>query len=130
LANALAAEREQVFAKMKNGAATATARYHHLPVQHVSRRLLQIEWRVVPSVQTMLEALTRHTLVQLPGEASHDFDNLEQLSRQEQEARLLDLFQSGDRMGAVTMVRRLYSYDLTTATQFVEELVRKQPVRH
>ena len=63
LANALAAEREQVFAKMKNGAATATARYHHLPVQHVSRRLLQIEWRVVPSVQTMLEALTRHTLV-------------------------------------------------------------------
>jgi hypothetical protein len=33
-------------------------------------------------------------------------------------------------MGAVTMVRRLYSYDLTTATQFVEELVRKQPVRH
>jgi hypothetical protein len=78
----------------------------------------------------MLEALTRHTLVQLPGEASHDFDNLEQLSRQEQEARLLDLFQPGDRMGAVTMVRRLYSYDLTTATQFVEELVRKQPVRH
>lgn len=29
-------------------------------------------------------------------------------------------------IGAITMARRLYAYDLTTAKQFAEALVRKQ----
>jgi hypothetical protein len=49
--------------------------------------------------------------------------------RAEQEARLVELAESGDMIGAVTLARRLYSYDLTAAKQFVEELVRKQPAR-
>lgn len=31
-----------------------------------------------------------------------------------------------DMISAITMARRLYAYDLTTAKQFVEALVRKQ----
>lgn len=41
----------------------------------------------------------------------------------------MELAESGDMIGAVTLARRLYSYDLTAAKQFVEELVRKQPAR-
>ena len=62
-------------------------------------------------------------------EASKNFVNLEQLSREEQESRLLELAESGDMIGAVTMARRLYSYDLTAAKQFVEGLVRKPATR-
>ncbi len=77
----------------------------------------------------LLDALTRHTLVQNPADVAKDFVNLDKLSREEQEARLLELVESGDMMSADYIARRLYSYDLTAAKQFVEELVRKQPVR-
>jgi len=41
--------------------------------------------------------------------------------------RLVELAESGDMIGAVSLARQLYSYDLTTAKQFVEELMSKQP---
>jgi hypothetical protein len=47
-----------------------------------------------------------------------------------QEARLLELVESGDMIGAITMARRLYASDLTIAKQIVEELVRKQTDGH
>lgn len=127
LARALARERERLFSKSVIGAGRISTRYQHLPVQLTTRTLLQIEWGVVPRAQTLLDALTRHTLVQNPAAVSKDFVNLDKLSREEQEARLLELVESGDMIGAMTLARRLYSYDLTAAKQFVEELVRKQP---
>lgn len=127
LARALARERERLFSKSVIGAGRISTRYQHLPVQLTTRTLLQIEWGVVPRAQTLLDALTRHTLVQNPAAVTKDFGNLDKLSREEQEARLLELAESGDMIAAISIARRLYSYDLTAAKQFVEELVRKQP---
>jgi hypothetical protein len=121
LTEELAKERERVF----KGKAISSARYGDFPVRVVAPDRVQIDWTVVPRVRTLLDALTRHTLVR-PAEASaKDFVNLETLSREQQEARLLELAESGDKIGAIAMARRLYSYDLTAAKQFVEKLLDK-----
>jgi hypothetical protein len=117
-----------VFSKSSQGGG-ANSRYHHFPVRLASPNFLTIEWGVVPSVQSILEALTRHTLVQREEETTRDFVNLDGLSREEQEVRLLELAESGDMIGAVAIARKLYSYDLTTAKTFVELLIQKQRKR-
>jgi hypothetical protein len=127
LAKALSGERERVFGRSVVGVGRISTRYQHLPVRLASPSLLHIEWGVVPKAQILLDALTRHTLVQSPKVATKDFAGLELLSKEEQEARLRELAASGDTIGAVALARRLYSYDLTAAKQFVEELMRRQP---
>ena len=126
LGKALAGERERLFGKSVIGAGRISTRYQHVPVHLATPALLRIEWGVVPSAQTLLNALTRHTLVQNPAAVAEDFVNLDNLSKEQQEARLIELAASGDMIGAVALARRLYSYDLTSAKQFVEELLRKQ----
>jgi len=125
LADALAGESKRVFAKPAEGGAHVSTRYQHLPVRLAAPNLLRIEWGVVPNAQTILDALTRHTLVDHATAVSKNFVNLDGLSREEQESRLLELAQSGDMIGAVTMARTLYAYDLATAKNFVESLIVK-----
>jgi hypothetical protein len=127
LAKILAGERERVFGKSVVGVGRISTRYQHVPVRLAAPARLQIEWGVVPKAQILLDALTRHTLVQPPEFARKDFADLETLSKEEQEARLLELAASGDMIGAVALARKLYSYDLTRAKQFIEELMRRQP---
>ena len=129
LAIALGAERERVFGKMPRTNGRMSTRYQHFPVRLVSPTLLRIEWAVVPKLQTLLDALTRHTLVSAGSEEKKDYTHLESLDRKEQEARLLELAESGDMIGAIALARQLYSYDLTEAKQFVQELVRRQTAR-
>ena len=126
LAQTLAKERERVFAKPTQCAGRTSSRYQHFPVRLASPMLLRIEWGVVPDAQTFLDSLTRHTLVRDSEETSRDFVNLDGLSREEQEVRLRELVESGEMIGAVTMARKLYSYDLTTAKHFVEGLARER----
>jgi len=125
LAVALGTERERVFGKMPRTNGRMSTRYQHFPVRLASPTLLRIEWGVVPKIQTLLNALTRHTLVSASAEEKKDYTHLESLDRKEQEARLLELAESGDMIGAIAIARKLYSYDLTTAKQFVESLTRK-----
>jgi len=125
LAIALGAERERVFGKMPRTNGRMSTRYQHFPVHLASPTLMRVEWGVVPKLQTLLDALTRHTLVPASGEEKKDYTHLESLDRKEQEARLLELAESGDMIGAIAIARKLYSYDLTTAKQFVESLTRK-----
>ena len=125
LADALAGESKRVFAKPADGGANVSTRYQHLPVRLATPNLLRIEWGVVPNAQTILGALTRHTLVDHATAVSKNFVYFDGLSREEQESRLLELAQSGDMIGAVTMARTLYAYDLATAKHFVESLIVK-----
>jgi hypothetical protein len=64
LREALARERQRLFSNSVIGAGGISTRYQHIPVQFANRTLLQIEWGAVPSAQALLDALTRHTLVQ------------------------------------------------------------------
>ena len=124
VAEALDNERKRVFSKTNQGGG-ANSRYHHLPVRLAPPNLLTIEWGVVPSLKTILDALTRHTLVQRGEEITRDLVNLDGLTREQQESRLLELAETGDMIGAVAIARKLYSYDLTTAKTFVESLTQK-----
>jgi len=90
------------------------------------RPLLRIEWGVVPDAQRFLDEITRQTLVRPAEESPKDFVRLDGLSTAEQEARRLERVESGDMIGAVAMARKLYSYDLKTAKDFVEGLVGKR----
>jgi hypothetical protein len=125
LAIALNSEKETIFAKSRIGAEKPSTRYHHFPVLLTAPDRLRIEWAVIPKMETMLDALTRHTLVR-PAEAqTKDFIELDKLSRAEQETRLLELAESGDKLGAIALARRLYGYDLSQAKDFIEGLARK-----
>ncbi len=124
LADALTGERAHALDGMNLG--KISSRYHHLPVRLAAPDRLQIEWGVVPNAQTFLDALTRHTLVRPAEKTSKDSVNLEELGRGEQETRLLELAESGDKIAAITMARRLYNYDLTQAKDFIEGLTNKR----
>jgi len=125
LAIALNSEKESVLAERRIGAEKPSTRYQHFPVLLTAPDRLRIEWAVIPKIPAMLDALTRHTLVR-PAEAqTKDFSDLEKLSRAEQETRLLELAESGDKLGAIALARRLYGYDLAAAKDFIEELAQK-----
>lgn len=96
--------------------------YRHYPVQMESSTCLQVEWGVVPGVKVLLDALSRYTHIATPVEVSQDYVNLQGLSRQEQEKRLLELDETGQTFAAIYLARKLYSYDLTQARAFVEGL--------
>ena len=125
LAAALTNESKRVFAKPNQGGAAVSARYQHLPLRLSSPNTVRIEWGVVPAARNLLDALTRHTLVRPASNTAKDFAHLEGLQRKEQEARLLELAESGDMIGAVALARQLYAYDLTTAKEFIDSLIRK-----
>jgi hypothetical protein len=129
LSKLLANERDRIVAKSVVGAGKISTRYQHLPVRLIGPKRLRIDWGVVPSTHTLLQALTRHTMVQEGAEVSKDFTELEAISREQQEAHLAELVASGDTMTAVTLARQLYSYDLTAAKQFVEELAGRKSTR-
>jgi hypothetical protein len=129
LAGALALETERVLGKSNPSGARVSTRYQHLPVRLAAASLLRVEWGVVPSAATLMESLTRHTMVRPESETSTHVSGLETASRAKQETRLLDLAQSGDLIGAVTLARRLYGYDLAKAKDFVDSLVRTQSPR-
>jgi len=96
--------------------------YKHCPVRMTSPPFVQVEWGVVPGPDVLMDALRRFTNIASPVEVSHDYANLEGLSREEQETRLLSLVEAGKSLDAVYVARRLYSSDLTQASAFVEGL--------
>ena len=103
------------------------ARYHHHPVRMVSPTTLQLEWDVVPRREVLLDVLRPYSAIGPAGERSQDYQNLEGLSREEQEKRIMDLVETGNTFAAIYVARKLYSYDLTQGRAFVENLRRKQP---
>ena len=120
-----ALQRERRYAMERKAQLTVSTRYQHLPVRLPTGDKLQIEWAVVPSAATFLNALSRHTPICAAEKTSKDLLNLDEFSRAEQELRLLDLAESGDKIGAIATARRLYGYDLAQAKEFVEGLVNK-----
>jgi len=122
LAVVLASEAKLIFGKGNQPGGRISTRYQHTPVRLGPADRLRIEWGVVPGVDKLMQSLTRHTLVKPQLAVTENFTGLETLSREEQERRLLELAQSGDMIGAVTLARRLYGYDLTKAKEFVESL--------
>ncbi len=102
---------------------STSTRYNHYPVRLASPTCVQLEWRVVPSAKAFLHAVSRHTDVAAPVQVSLGYLDLESLGREEQEKRLLELAETGEKMAAIKLARQIYSYDLKEAKAFVESLL-------
>ncbi|MBM4263091.1 MAG: hypothetical protein FJ145_16875 [Deltaproteobacteria bacterium] len=129
LAIAIASEQDTVLAKTRIGAERPSTRYHHFPVRLPTMKRLMIEWGVVPAADVFLDALTRHTLVRPAESATKDLTVNDTLTREDQENRLLELVESGQKLVAIAEARRLYAYNLTEAQSFIEELLHKNNAR-
>lgn len=127
LSKLLANELERIFGKEVVGAGKISTRYQHFPVRLAPSKRLRIEWGVVPGPQTLLDILARHSIPQRSTEVVEDFNSLEKLPKAQQEERLLQLIEGGDKLGAIALARRLYACDLAAAKQFIEELAQRQP---
>jgi hypothetical protein len=121
LAQALADERARSASDWRRHGASTT-RYQHHPVRMVSPTTLQMEWEVVPDREELLEILSRYSTIEPAVDRSQDLGNLEGLSREEQERRLVELSETGQELAAVALARTLYSYDLSQAKSFVDGL--------
>lgn len=128
LSKLLANERERIFGKSVVGAGKISTRYQHMPVRLTALRRLRVDWGVVPDPQSLIEILARHSIAWETAVDETDFTRLEKLPKAEQEARLLELIEGGDKLGAVALTRRLYAFDLARAKEFVEELATQKPV--
>jgi hypothetical protein len=122
LSKALAVESARPAPQEKTWYGKTSTLYRHYPVRMVTSPFLQVEWPVVPSATSFLDALRPYTTIVPPVELSEDFAHLDNLSRAEQEKRLQDLDRRGRTIAAVYMARRLYGYDLNQAQAFVEGL--------
>ena len=58
----------------------------------------------------------------VPLRTRQDLRNLKNASREDQEKALLELVATGDRIGAIKIIRLLYGYDLKHAVAFLDEL--------
>jgi hypothetical protein len=121
-AKALAAESAKPGPREKTWYGNTATLYRHYPVRMVSSPFLQVEWSVVPCAKTFLDALRPYTTIAPSLVVTEDFLHIANLSRKEQERRLRELDQRGQRIAAVYIATRIYGYDLTQATAFIEGL--------
>src|SRR5262249_52882748 len=96
--------------------------YRHYPVRMSSPGFLRVEWTVVPQAAAFLDALRPFTAVLPEVTIASDFDNLQNLTRAEQEQRLRELDARGETIAAVYATRQLYGCNLTEATSFIDAL--------
>ncbi|HUO26256.1 MAG TPA: hypothetical protein VMU61_11345 [Candidatus Aquilonibacter sp.] len=123
LAAALSDESARPGATEKHWYGSSTTLYQDYPVQMETPPFLRVRWQVVPGARVFLAALKERNVEIAPAVAvSEDFAHLRGLTPEEQAKRLRELDRRGDTIGAVYGARRLYGYDLTQATRFVEGL--------
>jgi hypothetical protein len=99
----------------------------HYPVQVVRGSLLRMDWSVRPKAPGFLAEIGAFVAIHSAIGSDVDFRRIEEMSAQEQEQHLFELLETGDRINATKIVRRLYNLDTTKAVQFLNDLEgRKQ----
>ncbi len=94
-----------------------SGRSNHSPLLVGPGGLLRVQ---MPRARRAVSELSRSYRVEAPEKTRHkDFDDL---TRHEQEARVLAFTEQGDVIAAVKLAKRLYGYDTTEAKAFVEGL--------
>lgn len=121
-AKALQAEMVEKAPSEKRWYGSSSTLYEDHPVRMSSPPFLQLRWQVVPRAQKFLDALRPYTTIADPVCTSEDFVHLQALSREEQEKRLRDLKERGEKIAAIYMARKIYGCGLAQARSIVENL--------
>ncbi len=126
LACALQAEASRPAPARKRWYGSTSVRYGHQPVQLVDGNRLRIRWEVTPGIAAFLRLVGNRAIVAPSVRLVEDDTKLPEAPRLEQEDRLLALVESGERLAAIKLVRRLYGYRLSEAKRFVDDLTAKE----
>jgi len=92
------------------------------PVQVIDGNVIRIEWGAHPRLREFLHAVQPYIALQEKAQTAIDFKSLQTLDRVEQERRLIELIEAGDRINAIQAARLLYKFNLTEANRFIDEL--------
>ena len=122
LARALDAEISERAPMEKRWYGRSSTDYQDHPVRMPSPPYLQLRWQVVPGVKKFLETLRPYTTIADPISLTQDFSNLQGLSRDEQQRRLRELSERGEKIAAIYLARKLYGCSLGEAKDMVEQL--------
>jgi hypothetical protein len=125
LAAALTANRNRPPSEQDYGALRVSTRASHFAVSLPSPGVIRIAWRgqsnwVVPSLQKVLDELSRHVRLAEPAEAVHA--DWKDLNESEIDQRVLDLVRSGDRVDAAQLLMRRRGLSATEAHRLIEGL--------
>lgn len=97
--------------------------YRDYPVLMQTSPFLRVQWSITLPASELLDALQQKGVgIQPTVKTTEDFSSLQGLSREQQEKRLRELDQRGQRITAIYLARKLYQLDLTEATQFMNSL--------
>lgn len=94
----------------------------HYPVQIVNEGVVRIEWEVQPSLEEFLREVGQYVSVRPTTDTFVDFTKLKTQPKPEQERRLIELVEAGNRIDAVRTARYLYDFNLNEAVRFIDEL--------
>jgi hypothetical protein len=94
----------------------------HCPVQVTREGFVRIQWDVRPGLVKFIEEISAQVPIIHPARSRVDYRSLNHGTRKEQENALQNLIAIGDRLTAIRLIRQLYGYDLTQATQFFDDL--------
>jgi hypothetical protein len=122
----LAAERQTQGPKRKTWYGSSQTLMRHHPVSLSAEGLLRIQWDVRPGLKDFLAGMKGHVTVAPDVKTELDYRSLSTAERKIQEDRVLELLSTGDRVGALRVVKHLYGFDTTRAIQFLEELGGKE----
>lgn len=101
---------------------TSSTLYRDYPAQIEAGSVLRLRWQVVPGPSSFLKAIRQRVPIAETVVLREDFSRLQGLPRAQQDDRLRHLIQRGQTNAAVYMVRRLHSFDLTRAVDYVQAL--------
>lgn len=122
IAAALDAEDSRPGVAEKRWYGSSTTLYRDYPVQMQSPPYLRIKWSVVPGMRAFLDALPSQIEVQPKVVVKSDYINLRYLPPEEQQKKLRELDQRGQRIAAVYLAQKLHRCSLTEATAIVNNL--------
>ncbi len=86
----------------------------------------RVEWGVRPKLRAFLKEMEGYAVVRPRLGSSIDFRKIDELPTAQQEQHLMDLVESGDSMGAITVAKRLYKFNTTQAKVFIDEFSGRQ----
>jgi hypothetical protein len=121
LAEALAKERALRGPRVERWYGSSAGRFRHYPVRLSSPAELEVEWPARRPATEFLGMLATHVDVESV-EEHVDFTTLKEREPQEQEARLIELVETGQTIVAIKLARSLYGLNLTDAKTFVDGL--------
>lgn len=93
------------------------------PVEVLPGGIVRLRWNgLSPSPRKAIQFLSRHVKIAAASSSQVDLTHQSNSSPGQEDAKILALARSGDKMGAVKLTRQIYGASLSEAVAFVEKL--------